>query len=95
MTANGAAGATARVNPRRFHRRLTSSQPSGFVMSGIAIINERRAGAAQRSTQTRSALWSLWHVAVMIGAPLLSIAVPGALAYFAYQTFAGFIHQLA
>jgi hypothetical protein len=39
-------------------------------------------------------LWSLWQAAVMIGAPLLSLAVPGALAYFAYETLGCTLAQL-
>lgn len=65
-------------------------------MCSTAIIAERRANAARRDVgiEVRSTFWSLWQAAVMIGAPLLTIAVPGALAYFAYQTLGCTLSQL-
>lgn len=65
-------------------------------MSSTAIIIERRAPAprGELAIEARSAFWSLWQAAVMIGAPLLSIAVPCALAYFAYETLGCTLMQL-
>ena len=96
MTACGAAPATAAVNQSRLSRRQTGNRNKGSVMSSTAITDERRAAAprGELATHARSAFWSLWQAAVMIGAPLLSIAVPIALAYFAYETLGCTLAQL-
>ncbi len=65
-------------------------------MSSTAIIAERRAVGCPRvlATRTRSTLWSLWQATVTIGAPVLTIAVPCALAFFAYQILGCTLSQL-
>jgi hypothetical protein len=96
MTAHGVATATAAVNRVRLARRQTGSRITESVMSRTCIIDEPRAAGPRGAlaTHTRSAFWSLWQAAVMIGAPLLSLAVPGALAYFAYETLGCTLAQL-